>query len=267
MILKKPLGQTDMMVSVLGLGTVKFGRNQGMKYPTAYELPSDQTIRELLAYAKDHGVNLIDTAAAYGTSEQRLGQVLQGQRQDWVIVSKAGEDFVNGQSLFDFSPQHLTFSVQRSLRELQTDYLDVLLVHSDGQDLQHIEQDQVFDTLEGLKKQGLIRAYGMSTKTLEGAMQTVLNADVVMVAYSPMSTEDSTVIDFAYQQNKGVLVKKAFASGYFHSLTGGNPVEESVKFVLTHPGVSSMITGTINRQHLAENIAVVEKITAFSPQK
>jgi aryl-alcohol dehydrogenase-like predicted oxidoreductase len=73
----KRLGRTDIDISTFGLGTVKFGRNQGLKHPTSFELPSDETLRELLACARDMGVNLLDTAPAYGYSEERLGELLR----------------------------------------------------------------------------------------------------------------------------------------------------------------------------------------------
>jgi len=78
-----------MQVSPLGLGTVKFGRNQQVKYPTAFELPDDKQVLNILALARDLGINLLDTAPAYGLSQQRLGKLLSG-RQDWIIVSKVG---------------------------------------------------------------------------------------------------------------------------------------------------------------------------------
>src|SRR5690606_24883839 len=83
----RPLGSTGLTVSPLGLGTVKIGRNQGVKYPSGFELPTDQQVRGLLAQARDLGINLLDTAPAYGLSEQRLGPLLQGQRQEWVLCS------------------------------------------------------------------------------------------------------------------------------------------------------------------------------------
>ena len=67
------LGSTGLEVSTLGLGTVKFGRNSGVKYPNQFDLPDDEQIRQLLAQASDHGMNLLDTAPAYGSSEERLG--------------------------------------------------------------------------------------------------------------------------------------------------------------------------------------------------
>src|SRR5690606_20507720 len=74
------VAQTDLFVSPIGLGTVKLGRNQGVKYPQGFELPNDRQARELIAQAGDLGINLIDTAPAYGISEERLGGLLHGQR-------------------------------------------------------------------------------------------------------------------------------------------------------------------------------------------
>ena len=73
---QRPLGNTGMTVSVLGLGTVKLGRNQAVKYPEPFELPDDAQARRLIDRARDLGINLLDTAPAYGTSEERLGRLL-----------------------------------------------------------------------------------------------------------------------------------------------------------------------------------------------
>ena len=70
------LGNTGIKVSPLGLGTVKLGRNQQVKYPHGFTLPDDKTVKELLALTWDLGINLIDTAPAYGNSEERLGALL-----------------------------------------------------------------------------------------------------------------------------------------------------------------------------------------------
>jgi hypothetical protein len=114
--LHRPLGSTGLLVSPLGLGTVKLGRDQGVKYPNGFTIPGDDEARLLLAQARELGINLIDTAPAYGRSEERLGPLLRGQRDEWVIVSKVGEEFDDGQSRFDFSAAHTRRSVERSLR-------------------------------------------------------------------------------------------------------------------------------------------------------
>ena len=85
--LHRPLGSSGLLVSPLGLGTVKLGRDQGVKYPNGFRIPDDDEARMLLKLARDLGINLIDTAPAYGRSEERLGPLLRGQREDWVIVS------------------------------------------------------------------------------------------------------------------------------------------------------------------------------------
>ena len=127
--LHRPLGSTGLRVSPLGLGTVKLGRDQGVKYPNGFTIPDDAAASALLRQARELGINLIDTAPAYGNSEERLGPLLRGQRHDWVIVSKVGEEFTGGQSLFDFSPAHARLSLERSLRRLQTEHIELLLVH------------------------------------------------------------------------------------------------------------------------------------------
>lgn len=246
---KRRIGSTDIEVSMVGLGTVKFGRNQGVKYPAAFALPDDAEIANLLAIAADAGINLLDTAPAYGSSEERLGKLLKHQRTNWIIATKVGEEFVNGESQFDFSPQTVRASVDRSLQRLKTDYLDIVLGHSNGEDMRIIQQDELFDTLESLKREGKLRAYGMSTKTIEGGLATITHADIAMVTYNQQEQQDKTVIDAAHQKQKGIFIKKAFSSGHLQS----SP-QDALQFILAEPGVTSVIIGTINPVHLRENI-------------
>ena len=175
----RSLGSTGIDVSVLGLGTVKLGRNEQVKYPAGFEIPDDRTVTEILELAWSLGINFIDTAPAYGTSEQRLGQLLPN-RHDWVIETKVGEIFENGQSIFAFSAAHTRQSVENSLRALQRDVLDVVLVHSSGNDMGIINNEEALGELEKLKQQGLIKAFGMSSKTVEGGLWVVEHCDVVM---------------------------------------------------------------------------------------
>ena len=137
------LGQTGLKISPLGLGTVKFGRNQGVKYPQGFDLPDDEHLSALLTLAKSLGINMLDTAPAYGTSETRLGTLLGGQREDWVIIGKAGEEFEDGKSSYNFTPDHFERSLERSLKRLNTDYIDALLIHSDGADMDILNNDDL----------------------------------------------------------------------------------------------------------------------------
>jgi len=251
----RPLGSTGIDVSPLGLGTVKIGRNQQVKYPQGFDIPGDADVSALLALAWDLGINFIDTAPAYGSSEQRLGQLLP-HADDWVIMTKVGEIFENGQSRFDFSAQHTRQSVESSLKKLKRGIIDVVLVHSDGNDMDIINNTAALETLEKMKQAGMIRAYGMSTKTVEGGCWVVEHTDVVMATYNLDSDAELPVIERAHALNKGVVVKKGLQSGHADS------VEDAFRHVLTRPGVSSMIVGTINAEHLRANVDICRRVTA-----
>ena len=257
-MLKRALGSTGIDVSVLGLGTVKIGRNQQVKYPSGFELPDDRSVIELFELARSLGINFIDTAPAYGSSEQRLGELLP-DRHDWVIVTKVGEIFENGESRFDFSYDHTVASIERSLKKLKREVLDVVLVHSDGNDMDIINNAPVFDALEAVKNKGLIKAYGMSSKTVEGGRWVVENCDVVMATANLEYDEERPVLELAAQLNKGVIIKKGLQSGHADSASGGSGVEDAFRHILCQPGVSSMIVGTINKQHLRDNVAIVNE--------
>jgi aryl-alcohol dehydrogenase-like predicted oxidoreductase len=257
----RDLGSTGIRVSPIGLGTVKIGRDQQVKYPKGFTIPDDNAVRSLLSLAQELGINLIDTAPAYGNSEERLGKLLPDNK-DWVIVTKVGEIFENGQSSFDFSASTTRASVERSLKRLGREYVDVVLVHSDGNDKRIIEHEEVLEELARLKQEGLLRAYGMSTKTLEGGLWVVDHADVVMATCNLSETQDLPVIEAAAKKNKGVLVKKGLQSGHADVSAGGPGIEDSMRFIFSHAGVSSMIAGTINPGHLRQNVEVCEMVCA-----
>jgi len=251
----RPLGQSGPLVSPLGFGTVKLGRNQGVKYPTGFTLPDDASALNLLALARDLGINLLDTAPAYGISEQRLGSLLKGQRQDWIIVSKVGEEFEDGRSWFDFSAAHTRHSVERSLKRLNTDYLDMVLVHSDGDDLKVLQHTDVYSTLAQLKQEGRIGQFGFSGKTIDGGLLALEEGDCAMVTYNLNEQEERPVLDYAVRHGKGILIKKALASGHLCLDPSINPIRASFDLVLGHPGTTSAVVGTITPKHLEENVA------------
>jgi aryl-alcohol dehydrogenase-like predicted oxidoreductase len=263
------LGKTDIGISRLGLGTVKLGRNHNVKYPEAFELPSDADARLLLHSARDYGINLLDTAPAYGVSEERLGYLLRGERKEWVICTKAGEEFSRdydgdigenkGKSNFNFEPSALRLSVERSLRRLRTDYLDIVLIHSDGNDSHLIHHHQVLHTLAELKRQGWIRAFGMSTKTLEGGLICAQEADVLMATFDAEQDDDCQLLQNCTKHGTGVLLKKIFNSGHLlnndHTNRTANAIiEQQMTVIFAQSAVNSAIIGTLNCQHLRSNV-------------
>lgn len=265
----RKIAGTDLRVSPVGLGTVKLGRDKGVKYPTGFTIPDDQQARRLLDLSRDLGINLLDTAPAYGNSEERLGPLLQNQRCHWLICSKVGEEFnpQTGESHFNFTPEHVRFSVERSLRRLQTDVIDILLVHSDGNDMDVIQRYGILEQLELLKSEGKIRAGGMSTKTIEGGIETLKRSDIAMVTYNLDYRDELPVIDYALAADKGIFIKKALASGHISQGADTDPVRASFDLVLGHPGVSSAIIGTINPDHLHANVVAATESLSEGPQK
>lgn len=253
----RTLGSTNIVVSALGLGSVKFGRDQSVKYPNSFVIPDDPAVKNLLALAKDKGINFIDTAPAYGHSEERIGNLLT-QRQDWVISTKIGEEFIDGESTFDFSAAHTKLSIERSLKRLNTDYLDIVLIHSNGDDEKILRHSDSLETLKEFQQAGKIRALGMSTKTIAGGILAADLLDIVMITYN-LEQQDQAVVDHAQQNNKGILVKKGLMSGHVNK-SGKELVRDSMELIFSQAAVSSMIIGTINPEHLSSNVDITKSI-------
>ncbi len=249
------LGDTGLRVSPLGLGTVKFGRNAGVKYPSGFELPDEDALADLLALARSLGINLLDTAPAYGASEERLGRLLAGQRDDWVLIGKVGEEFEDGVSSHHFTPDHFRRSLERSLRRLRTDRIDILLIHSDGSDAAILRDDALMRVMADFKAEGTARAVGMSTKTVAGGIGTLEAMDVVMATYTADYRDERPVLDRAAELGKGAILKKVLSSGH------AADVPAAVRFAFGHPGVASAVIGTINPDHLRQIAACVGDAT------
>lgn len=242
----RPLGHTRIRVSALGLGTVAWGRDTGLKYPRPVTLPSDARIAELVARAEALGINLLDTAPAYGVSETRVGQALAGRRDHWVISTKVGERFDGARSEFDFSAAAVRQSVESSLKALRTDRLDIVLIHSDGFDEGEAKFGASAETLARLKQQGLVRAIGFSGKTVKGDLWAAGWADVLMVTWNEQERDQAPVIEEAARRGIGVLAKKPLAAGRLPA--------SALRFVVKTPGVTSAVIGTTDPAHLASAV-------------
>jgi aryl-alcohol dehydrogenase-like predicted oxidoreductase len=249
------LGRSGFAVSPIGLGTTKLGRNTDVKYPASFTLPSDQQIAALLESATKLGVNLIDTAPAYGDSERRLGAFIENHRDKIVLCTKCGEQYLNGQSIYDFSAPAIVASVEESLRRLRTDNIDVLLLHSDGRDFEILTQTDALEALACLKKAGKIRAAGISAKTEAGIIEACRSLDVVMAPFSEKDPALANALKKAHQAGLGVLAIKGLASGHLEA-------RPAIQFVFRQPFIDALIVGTIDPAHLREAAAIAEAAAA-----
>ena len=251
---RRILGRTGLTVSPIGFGGFKIGRNQGIKYDSAYDLPTEAAAEALLNAVLDLGIDLIDTAPAYGSSEERIGGALAARRSEFTLTSKVGETWEDGAGRYDFSATAIDHSLDRSLRRLRTDRIDVVFIHSDGNDLEIIEHGDALETLARRRDAGDIAAIGFSGKTIPGhqaAIDTGL-VDCLMVEYHSMDESQRVIIDRAESAGIGVLIKKGLASGRLRP-------EEAIPHCLAPSGVSSVIIGSLTLAHLASNLDIARR--------
>lgn len=251
----RKLGKTGLSVSPIGFGAFKIGRNEQIKYPQAYELPDRAAVDRLLNGLLDAGVNHIDTAPAYGLSEQRIGETIAHRRHEFLLSTKVGEIFENGRSRYEFSRAAIRQSVQQSLARLRVDAVDLLLIHAPADDLPVLNDTDAVDTLQRLKAEGLTRVIGFSGKSVSAARQAIDWADVLMVEYHSRDRSHQEVIGEAAAAGLGVIVKKGLASGHL------SPAE-AIRFVLETPGVGNLVIGGLNLDHFRENLSIASGCTS-----
>ena len=146
----RTLGKSNLQVSALCLGTMMFGDQTGQDEAAA-----------IVADARAHGVNYIDTADVYtkGASETMLGNLLKGQRHDWVLATKLGNKISDRVNEGHYSRSWMLRELDNSLQRLQTDHVDILYMHRDviGMDL-----EEPLRAIDAMLRAGKIRYWGVS---------------------------------------------------------------------------------------------------------
>ncbi len=248
----------DMMPIPLGLGTVKWGRTEGLKH-ASFTLPEDSVLEEILASAYAGGVRLVDTAPAYGVAEERLGKLLGTQYAEMEVYTKVGESFVGGDSQWDFSAAAVRRTVEESLRRIRREVLDGVLLHCPREDLAVITQSPALETLGQLQARGLIKKIGVSVMSLAGGLAAVPLSDVVMVSWNTGFREHEPVVSAAAAAGKRILLKKVLYSGYLPQQDGVCAVESCLQPALALSGKPTVIVGTVSTLHLQENMSAARK--------
>ena len=252
----RPLGNTGLEVSPIGFGAFKIGRNQKTKYEHHYELPDQAQVDALLHALLESGITLFDTAPAYGCSEHRLGSFLRDSntRDRIVLATKVGERFEDGRSSWEFDRAAIDASIDRSLKALGTDHLDVVNVHSDGRDLEIIEHTDVLEALGRRRDRGDLRVIGFSGKTLEGhraALDHPIGIGALMIELNLEQQEQLPILEEATARGVGLLVKKGLASGRAEAAT-------SLQWLLGHQALSSVVIGSMSAANMQANCSIAE---------
>ena len=250
---RRQLGSNGPLISTIGFGAFKIGRNEGIKYEHSYDLPTDEQVASLIHGLLQAGVNYFDTAPAYGLSEKRLGEHLPAS--DQIIVStKVGETFQDGRSTHDFSAGGIDQSIDRSLRLLRRPRLDIVFIHSDGNDLSILESSDAIPALRRRQEAGDIGVMGFSGKTLQGH-EHALSLDVfgaLMVEYNLGNREQEPILAKAQARGVGVVIKKGLGSGTLDP-------HEAIPFLAKEP-ITSIVVGGLDLDHLLDDVRLATQV-------
>jgi len=268
---RRTLGKTGLSVSALGLGTSEIG----------YESVTQRQINELVNVALDAGLNLIDTAACYGDAEEMIGRAASHRRTDFFILTKCGH--AAGLRHPDWSPELIGKSIERSLKRLRTDYLDLVQFHSCPVEV--MQRGAVIEALADAREAGKTRFIGYSGDG-EAALWAVRSGifDTLQISVSIADQEAvEGAIAEARARNLGVIAKRPIANaawlaapdrgidwyyrtyrerleklGYgFLFEDAKTSIATALRFTLSVPGVHSAIVGTTKPRRWSQNAALI----------
>ncbi len=247
----RELGSTGLKVSRIGLG--------GFAFSITTRKESERAIHRAL----DLGINYFDNARLYGT-ENKVGSALKGRRDKVVIASKCHFR----------DPREIESSLEKSLRELSTDYIDIYHIHdvkSEEEFFEIIKPGGVLETYERFKREGKIRfigATGHDNQALVRILKTG-RVDLVMGRYNPLTRDvENSVIPLTRRLGKGFIVISALAWGIFSVPAEAYPfeiagkdfpaAEASFRYILSNPDVDVVLAGVKNEREIEELVTLLE---------
>ncbi|WP_437752036.1 aldo/keto reductase [Sorangium sp. So ce1389] len=203
----RSLGRTGLRVSSVSFGAWAIGGTWGDV--------DDKESLAALHRAVDRGVNFFDTADVYGDgrSEQLLARLRRERREEIVIATKAGRR-LDPHTAASYSAQNLTAFVERSLKNLETEALDLLQLHCPPTDVYY--RPEVFDALDRLVKAGKIRFYGVSVERVEEALKAIEYPGVqsVQIIYNVLRQRPAELFfPEAKRRQVGILARLPLSSG------------------------------------------------------
>ena len=274
----RSFGKTGLTVSALGFGGG----------PVGYLETDRREVANILNTILDRGVNLIDTAAAYAGSEEAIGGAIGHRRDDYVLVSKCGRayDDIEGKA---WSALAIEQTIERSLRRLKTDHLDVMLLHSC--DLETLQRGEAVGALVKACDVGKIRFAGYSGDNAAASYAVGLEEIAVLETSVNICDQANidTVLPAATQNNVGVLAKRPIANAAWRAASEQRGMyvdytrtyrerldrmavspadlgfadeawsEIALRFTLSQPGVTTAIVGTTKAANVERNLAVLAK--------
>ncbi|MFD2762297.1 aldo/keto reductase [Lentibacillus juripiscarius] len=274
---KNQLGQSDLHVSELTLGCMSLGTDRSKA-------------KEIIDRALDAGINHLDTADLYsfGRNEEIVGDAIKDKRDEIILTTKVGNNFDKDTEdwFWDPSREHIEQGIKDSLHRLGTDYIDFYMLHGGTMD---DPIDETIDAFENLKKEGLIRAYGISSIRPNVIREYVRrsNIDAVMMQYNLLDRRpEEEVLDLLNENSISVLARGPLAKGMLSGraeqqlekkgkdgfldysydelktiqqklteLRGNHsPNALALGYILKHPAVASAVFGASSVGQVEENV-------------
>ncbi|HEY9715700.1 MAG TPA: aldo/keto reductase [Chroococcales cyanobacterium] len=288
----RDFGKTGIKVSEIGFGGWAIG---GSEHGNSYGPTNDKESLEAIHKAIDQGCNFFDTADVYGWghSEELLGKALKGKRDHLIIATKVGGDFYQGNGFQTFTPDYIRFALAKSLERLRTDYLDVYQLHNPP--LKLLNRPETYEVLKELKREGKIRAWGVSIFDVVEGMTAlrVGQPDSLQAPYNIFSGKAaSDLFPKAFETGCAIIAREPLANGFLtnkyepnsqfdvsdirhnwpreyvlarmqaanklHAAFKGNTRtlgQTALKFVLANEQVSVVVVGTKTAQQAEENMS------------
>src|SRR5712691_2058990 len=266
---QRRLGRTDMVVSVLGFGGSEIG----------YDRVAVRAVERLLGSALDAGLNVIDTAECYEDGEKLIGKAVGSRRREFYLLTKCGHP--RGWGRGDWRPKSLLASIERSLKRLATDNVDLIQLHSCS--LAELEKGDVIEALERARERGWARYIGYSGDG--AAARYAVECGRFDTLQTSINIADQEAIDLtlplARARNVGVIAKRPLANvawsyqrkpesyyeDYWRRLrrldypflrdAPATAVGTALRFTLSVPGVHIAIVGTAKPERWKENAALL----------
>jgi aryl-alcohol dehydrogenase-like predicted oxidoreductase len=265
-----------MQVSRLGVGLAEIGFNLTMN--------DAKQAGQVLNRALDAGINFLDTAACYDVSEQLVGETVSKRRGEYVLATKAGH-VTGGYEGQPWEYRTVVDSIDRSLKRMRTDHVDVVQLHSCGVDV--LEKGDVVRALQEARQAGKTRFIGYSGDN-EAAHWAVDSGlfDTLQTSFNLVDQKARTtgLLKKAGQRRMGIIIKRPIANGawgaksspsgyaseYYRraeQMRADGPVQSAPEdritlalgFTFAHPEINVAIVGTHNPEHMRSNIGKVEE--------
>ena len=269
---RRQLGKTDMQVSVLGFGGAEIG----------FEGATPETVERLLKSALDAGLNVIDTGECYAGSEELIGQTVSDRRADYYLFTKCGHP--RGVGSEDWSPGSLLESIERSLRRLRTERLDLIQLHSCSEAV--LRKGDAIAALQTAREKGYARYIGYSGDSVAARYAVECGAFDTLQTSINIADQEAIELTLPLAQEKqvGVIAKRPIANAawkenhkpiepYHHAywerlktlnyefirnLSLEESIAHALRFTLTVPGVHTAIVGTTKPERWQENAKLIE---------